>query len=121
MLKKIAIGSIAAFMLFSVVACNPTRNTGADGYQFGEKQFERDNVKVVVRTYKTREEFIASAEAKGIENADQVAAFSVLRPPFDTCYIHMIDPAVEYEPEFIGHEFAHCLYGQWHTDNKSRG
>lgn len=120
MLKKLAIGGIAAALVFTVIGCNQSKHPGADGYTFGTKQFERDQVNVVVHTYKSREEFVASAKARGIKNADQVAAYSVLRPPFDTCTIHMIDPAVSYDPEFIGHELAHCLYGQWHTDNDSR-
>jgi hypothetical protein len=31
----------------------------------------------------------------------------------------MVDPKVEYQPEFVGHEMLHCFYGQWHKNNKT--
>ncbi len=98
-------------------SCDSAPKKGADGYKFGEKQYERNSVQVKIITYKSQSEF-----EKVLQKYDlpvTTAAFSVLVPPHDTCIIHMIDPSINYEPEFVGHEFLHCVYGQWHTDNKS--
>ncbi len=98
----------------------PASNVGKDGYSFGEKQFTKKEFKVVITEYPSRQDFIKAAKAKGIKNPDEVAAFSILSSPkFDTCKIHIVDPTVVYEPEFLGHELAHCIYGQWHTNNDS--
>lgn len=34
-----------------------------------------------------------------------------------SCVIHIIDVEVAYQPETIGHEFTHCIYGAWHENN----
>jgi predicted negative regulator of RcsB-dependent stress response len=93
-----------------------------DGYKFGSKQYEKNSLQVEVKTYKTYDELHAAAKKsdKSLKNAQEIAAFSVINPENNRCTIHMIDPAVKYEPEFVGHEFLHCVYGQWHTNNDSR-
>ena len=117
MIKKFIPLAAFAFLLGS---CEPVAKTGADGYTFGEPQFNNQQVQVTIVTYKNKAELDAAAREKGV-NIPELAAFSVLHPPYNICTIHMIDPKVSYEPEFIGHEFAHCVYGQWHTNNESRG
>lgn len=105
-------------LLFLLASCE--NKIGNDGYKFGEKQYEQTPVSVSVVTYKTEKDLQAAARAKGANN-EGIVAFSVLRAGDpSTCTIHMIDPAVKYQPEFVGHEFLHCVYGQWHTNNESR-
>jgi hypothetical protein len=111
-MKKLAIG-----LALLLSACNNTKPQGADGYTFGTKQYQQNNVQITVVTYSSEQELQKAATRYKTNN---IAAFSVLTPPFDKCTIHMIDPAVSYQPEFVGHEFLHCVYGQWHTDNASR-
>ena len=118
MLKYFLIG-FAALGLFALASCDVAKPTGLDGYTFGTPQFEKSSVNVNVVTYKTRAEFLVAARKYGVAS-DQLAAFSVMQPPlFNTCTIHMMHPAAKYYPEFIGHEFTHCVYGQWHTNNNS--
>ena len=101
-------------------ACN-SKSPGADDYYFGKKQYEMSSVQVKIVTYPSSAALQKVAGDKyGVKAKENIAAFSVLRPPFDKCTIHMVDPAVSYQPEFVGHEFLHCVYGQWHTDNSSR-
>ena len=103
----------------ALASCNS--NQGYDGYIFGHKQYEKTSVIVNVVTYKSDLEFKQAAK-KYVHDSDytKVAAFTLSSNDSDICTIHMMDPSVKYQPEFIGHEFAHCLYGQWHTDNNSR-
>lgn len=30
------------------------------------------------------------------------------------CTIFIKDPEWDYEPHMIGHEVAHCIWGEWH-------
>lgn len=112
-MKKLAIA-----LMLMLASCNKGPAPGADGYTFGNKQYERQSVQVNIVVYKTTAEF--SRELKRRNLPENTVAFTTIRPPFDACTINMIDPSVKYEPEFVGHEFLHCVYGQWHTNNDSR-
>lgn len=115
MLKKF----LPVALLLTLTSCDTGPEAGADGYTFGQPQYEKQQVQVAVVTYNTRNELLEAARSRGVNNPELVA-FSVLKPPFDICTIHMVKPTVSYEPEFVGHEFLHCIYGQWHTNNESR-
>lgn len=115
MFKKIF--SILAIAMLA--SCKPSPQEGADGYKFGTPQFQKTSFQVNVVVYEDRKQLLVAAKKYGITIPD-VLAFSVLRPPFDVCTIHMVSPSYSYEPEYIGHEFAHCMYGQWHTNNDSK-
>ena len=105
------------FFALMLGSCDSSPKKGADGYRFGQKQYERDDVQVKIVTYKSQAEFNKILNQSKLPKT--TAAFSVLSPTFNTCTIHMIDPSVSYEPEFVGHEFLHCAYGQWHKNNES--
>jgi hypothetical protein len=116
-MKKLAILSL--FLVLT--SCNQPSNIGADNYQFGTKQYENSRVTVDIVTYNSRNDLLNEARKYGVNNPE-LAAFSLLLENDQTkCTIHIMDPSVSYEPEFIGHELLHCVYGQWHTDNNSRG
>lgn len=106
-------------LLLFLASCNPAPKSGADGYTFGEKQYEKQTVQINIVTYKSQADLQRSLGNRAGVDASNVVAYSVLRPPFDTCTIHMVDPSVSYQPEFVGHEMLHCTYGQWHKNNKT--
>jgi hypothetical protein len=112
-MKKISI-----VLLLFLASCGKGPQQGKDGYVFGEKQYEQSPVTVSVVVYKRQKDIYLAAKAKGANYPD-VTAFSVLSGDRATCTIHMIDPSVKYAPEFVGHEFLHCVYGQWHKDNNT--
>jgi hypothetical protein len=109
-------------ILILLSSCEPAKKTGSDGYSFGEKQYTQTPVTVEVVVYPDRVAF--ERELKRLRlSADggEIVAFTSLYPADKTkCTMHMVDPAVEYVPEFVGHEFLHCVYGQWHTSNQQR-
>ena len=115
MLKKI----LPFTLLFALTSCDVGPKPGADGYTFGKPQYEKQQVQITIVTYNTKNQLYQAARARGVNNPD-IVAFSVLQPPFDTCTVHMVKPTISYDPEFVGHEFLHCIYGQWHTNNGSR-
>ena len=109
-------------ILLLISSCEPVQKNGSDGYAFGEKQYTQTPVTVEVVVYPDRNAF--EREVKRLElSADggEIVAFTSLYPSDKSrCTINMVDPASEYKPEFVGHEFLHCVYGQWHTSNQHR-
>jgi len=109
-------------LILLLASCDNGPNKGADGYTFGQKQYEKETVQINIVTYNSDEELSAIVKTK-LRNTNidpkTVVAFSVLVPSGDVCTIHMVDPSVSYRPEFVGHEFLHCVYGQWHKDNNT--
>ena len=114
-MKKILI----ALSLLFLASCDQGPRTGPDGYKFGTKQYEQNPVIVSVVTYKSQKDLYNVAKSKGADYPE-IVAFSVLTTERDKCTVHMMDPSVSYQPEYVGHEFLHCVYGQWHTNNDSR-
>lgn len=112
MLKKFLV--IASLVLTS---CSPQPKQGDDGYIFGRKQYSNDQVLVSVVTYTDHNKLVAEGKKHGADYPNLVA-FSLLNSKDKrVCTVHMMDPSVSYQPEFVGHEFLHCVYGQWHTNN----
>lgn len=107
---------LAAALLLS--AC---KQGAADGYTFepdSKKIGERDievvlyyHPSVLSASYETH----TGARKLGDED---LMAFSVINST--TCTIHMMDPAIKYQPEFFGHELTHCLYGEFHPSQNER-
>ena len=115
------IGLIGVTSLIYGCEWKPSNKKAADGYYFEESQWTRTEFPVEIVLVQSREEMAREvAKRKGqiegkIKPTD-VAAFAVIRP-FDTrCTIYMLDPKVQYEPEYIGHELVHCIYGAWHKE-----
>jgi len=121
-MKKIfvALAVLLSIWTPSVSFANP--NEGVDRYVFLQKTIERKDVRIIVVTYKSYGELEAAVRSHiGADpkysaiRAHRVQAFSVLQKPnYDVCTIHMIDPIISYEPEYIGHELMHCVYGEFH-------
>jgi hypothetical protein len=122
-MNKFAIIGAAAITaaLFSLVACdNPSHQKGKDGYYFEKETFTRTEFPVEVVLVKDAAAITAEIKKRnniqGTVEPKNVAAFSVVRLNDPKCTIYMIDPKNKYEPEFIGHEFVHCIYGVWHSE-----
>ena len=108
--------------MFSIVGCDTKiGNVGKDGYYFEKSSFTRTEFPVHVVLLKDSNEMAAEITKRmnkvhGTVQAKDVAAFSVIRNDDPTCTIYMVDPKNKYEPEYIGHEFVHCIYGVWHSE-----
>jgi hypothetical protein len=106
-------------LLILISGCDVSPNTGADGYKFGKKQYTQTNLNVNIVIYPDKNSFNRELLRRGLKS--DVAAFSIIyKNDPSKCTVHILDPSVKYEPEFIGHEFLHCVYGQWHTSNDKR-
>lgn len=112
---KFIIGFFACFLLLCViVSCDMSKKTGVDGYWFKQESFTRNSFTTDIVLVPNEEELKKLFAEKGGENAENLAAFTLLSQTENKCTIYMIDPKVQYEPEFIGHELVHCIYGEWH-------
>lgn len=91
---------------------------GADGYVFLIKHYTNTKPKINIIVYPHREALRVAARKQKL--GENTLAF-VMRDTQDnkkTCNIHIVDPFYSYEPEIVGHEFLHCVYGQWHIYNR---
>jgi hypothetical protein len=109
-MKKLLSFVLPLFLLSCDV---PLNKIGTDGYSFGTPTYEKEVVEITLITYETKDSFDEEVKKRKIPGKD-IIAFAILRPPFDKCEVHIIDPKVIYMPEFAGHEMYHCFYGQWH-------
>lgn len=120
--KFFGIGAVVVVTtILTLVACdNPSKQKGKDGYYFEKESFTRTEFPVEVVLLKDEAAITAAIKERnnvhGIIDPKNVAAFSVVRMNDPKCTIYMIDPKNKYEPEYIGHEFVHCIYGVWHSE-----
>ena len=54
-------------------------------------------------------------------NWKTVSAFTKWNIKDAKCKIYIKDPAWKWEPELIGHEVAHCIWGRYHMGNAGSG
>lgn len=83
-----------------------------DGYQFADAEYERDQPNITVVTHPTLADLRKHAPAAARPAGRDLMAWSIIRP--DGCEMHVVDPAQSYQPQWIGHEAAHCIWGRWH-------
>lgn len=106
-----------------LASCDPSPQRGKDGYYFEKESFTRTTFPIEIVLVETEFEMKRLVEARmadtvliGEATAKQVAAFSIIRLNEDRCTIYMLDPKTSYQPEWIGHELVHCIYGVWHAE-----
>ena len=97
-------------MCLTLSACSVQKTT--DGYRFEVGADRVEAPQVVFVLHASQRELVRTAPPGVRYGREGVEAWSVLRG--NQCIVHIVDPAVTYRPEFIGHEVTHCLYGQWH-------
>ena len=85
----------------------------SDGYQFGPKEFERNPTEITIVTHPSLADLRAKApkEAAQPENRE-LMGWSIIRA--GGCEVHIVDPDVAWQPQWLGHEAAHCVWGRWH-------
>jgi hypothetical protein len=115
-MKKLVFLALAACLAVGVVACKKSKVIASDGYYFEQSTFTRLEPGVTIVLVKDQTEMTQLLKDHGrtIQEGREVAAFSVLEVKESKCTIYMIDPKDSYQPEFIGHELVHCIYGVWH-------
>lgn len=113
-MKKLIVSGLLVLLLL-IPGCE-NRQKSADGYSFEEETFTRTELQVKVVLVQNQAEMERLLQQVGgkVAGGREVAAFATLGKDAPTCTIYMIDPNVDYQPEWIGHEFTHCVFGEWH-------
>lgn len=104
--------ALALAALLLLAGCGPA--PGADGYQFEGKEYDLPTVTVTLVQHRDAGDLRAAAAAAGaqVEGDRELMAWGVLHG--SACTVHVIDPVASYQPQWIGHEIAHCFWGRWH-------
>jgi hypothetical protein len=104
-----------------LISCEPSskknveKNVGADNYYFETATQVSTDLKVKVVLVQSEQEMIELAKQRGAKviAGRELVAFAAIAP--GTCTLYMLDPQfTTYQPEWIGHEFTHCVFGEWH-------
>lgn len=107
-----AVVSLGLFLSIGLlVSCEKTSPYGSDNYTFEKKEWDNKNLSIVVVTHPTYNSLRQSGPAA--KQGQELMAWAKVSEN-GSCEIHIVDPAVSYKPEYMGHELAHCIYGRWH-------
>tara|TARA_B110000967_G_C18901961_1_gene576517 strand:- start:13523 stop:13912 length:390 start_codon:yes stop_codon:yes gene_type:complete len=112
---KILIIILTTLLLVNACDNSPSNNgRGKDNYWFETKEYQKDLVTITLKVYPNKSALRSAAMLKGIDDWKDVQAFASLLPQKNKCTIHLVDPKDSYEPEYYGHELAHCIWGRFH-------
>lgn len=110
-MRRLAI--IAAALL--VASCN---NGSGDGYRFERAEWTQTTIQTRIVLVQSRAELLKLAPAEAHVRGAEIQAFSLISADHRVCTIYVIDPRVRYEPQWIGHELTHCIFGRWHPNQE---
>lgn len=104
---------------FAIVGCSNVgvKNAyiyGSDNHKFLEKEYENLSPEVHFILLKNQEEYDSARKKKLGKQWDSVSAFTLWVPETGKCTIFIKDPEWQWEPELLGHEVAHCIWGRYH-------
>jgi hypothetical protein len=102
---------IMAFALL-LVSCGPSQSS--DGYYFESVDMPNTHRQITIITHPSLIDFSNEIQKRHIKRDGEVFGFSVINPIKNSCEVHIVDPALRYKPEELGHEITHCLYGNFH-------
>ena len=89
-----------------------------DDFKFLQKEIENLTPKVEFILLKNEEEYNSVRKEHLGVKWKNVSAFTLWNQEKGTCKIYIKDPAWSYEPEYIGHEVAHCIWGRFHKGDR---
>jgi len=92
-----------------------------DGHRFLQKEYE--NLTPGVEFILMKDEDQQKEVLRDVFGRQwkKIAGFTYWNEEKGTCRIYVKDPAWIYEPEYIGHEVAHCIWGRFHKGEEGKG
>lgn len=112
---------VFAILLLLVTGCSSSPSKfsyGADDYKFLVKEYENLRPKVNFVLLKNDAEYDSARKKKLGTKWDTVSAFTLWIPETGECTVYIKDPEWNWEPELIGHEVAHCIWGRYHKGKR---
>lgn len=101
----------ALALALMLAACE--RSPAADTYRFEHKEWQHLAPPITVVVHPSIAALRAAAPDSARSEGHILMAWSLINS--GGCEVHIVDPAVSYQPEWLGHEVAHCLWGRWHA------
>ena len=83
-----------------------------DGYEFRGREWTRPETQLVIVEHKTQADLVKAAPKGTEQEGHKLMAWSRITPT--RCEVHVVAPETSYEPEWLGHEVAHCSWGRRH-------
>ncbi len=102
------------FLAAFLTGCAAPGSKGLDGYYFQKKEYENLAPQVEFVLLRNQQEYERRLRQEFGVRWDKISAFSYWNPEIGKCTIFIKDPDWDYEPHMIGHEVAHCIWGEWH-------
>ncbi len=88
-------------------------------YEFEKRQYTSNEIKVTLVEHNSYAEVRKAYTDYTKKPAPRtLIAFSEINPKF--CIVHTIKPEIDFQPKYVGHEIAHCFYGQWHPSSEAK-
>lgn len=112
---------VAILMLTVLFGCTQTQGRyqyGSDNHRFIYKENENLNPEINFILLKTQEEYDAARKKNLGSRWDEISAFTLWIPETGKCTVYVKDPDWVWEPELLGHEVAHCIWGRYHNGKK---
>lgn len=98
-------------MVGVLTGCAPT---APDGYTFDRPQYVETKFTTEIVLVDNQAELVKLAPAGTQKFGTELMAFARLNRDQHRCTIYMVDARRAYQPQWLGHELAHCIYGDWH-------
>jgi hypothetical protein len=122
MRKLIAFVMLLCATMFPANAITSAHELSKDGYYYEQSTFTRLELRVIIYPVP---DLVMLTKLYELHYPDQpfpegkvVKGFTLLNPNTNMCEIYIIDPTKLYEPEYLGHEMMHCVYGYFHPHQK---
>jgi len=109
---------IIVLLLSTSAAAQKVGKYGTDDFRFLQKEIENLTPGVEFILMKNEEDFDSMRKKFLGAQWRSVSAFTLWNEEKGTCKIYIKDPTWRYEPELIGHEVAHCIWGRFHKGKK---
>lgn len=99
---------------------------GLDGYYIEREEYRHESINVKIVRYRSHQKLIDSWIKKfgaiDLPGDKTIRAFSEWRvtPIGVTCTIHIVEPKIDYQPQFMGHELMHCMSGSFHPTQPAK-
>ncbi len=97
-------------------ATPPIHKLGVDGYYIERITMSRYEFLLHIHAAKDQDELYKFyQDVFGHGAPVGLKGFSLIHPKGGDCQVYIVDPKVSYEPEYLGHEITHCIYGFFHN------
>ena len=101
----------ALIALALLVGC---KQVAADEHVYAKTEWFSEKTTVSVVTYPSFPALRAGANRLGVKAGEGKRLMAFALATSTRCEMHVVEPSIDYQPQWIGHEFVHCIRGRFH-------